>query len=136
MQKTTVLAPTVQEAEDKTIQIRLWLIYKNLIMPHTSRREWLDLLSLALIRRDIQIVTRCGTPFEYAVLEEIFVSDPVMRWLSLFLEPDPTGSYPKRFPKSTLRIQMLILYSKIEFPTLGHHLELPDQYVPGSRSTH
>ena len=120
--RRTVVAPTLEEANDQAIQLRTWMIFNNIIMPDTTRREWLDLLSLALIRRDIEIVHSNGQPFQYGDLDLIF-GDPDMRWLSVFLESDDYTRFPKRFSKSVDRIVMMILYIKIAKPHLAHHVE-------------
>ena len=122
--KRILHVPTEDELFDPVIYRRLWMIYRNVIMCRISRRNLLDVISLAFIHSPtIYLCYRDGTPFRFDDVDEIFGDDPDMRWISVFLEANSCYSGPKRHSRMRMRLIILFLFVKIKYPRFTRYLE-------------
>lgn len=115
--------PPQEEVLTPVTYRRTWIIWRNVIMPHTSSRKVLDDMSVTFANcRDVELQNYDGTPYELPDLDEVFGNDCEMRSFRHFLEADSSGWRPRRISRKPERLRVLIAYIKVKHPRFSKYL--------------
>ncbi len=96
---------------------RLWLAAVN---QRISRREWLNEIAEALYFYPGTLRAPDGRPIPVPEVDKVFDSEN--RWMSYYLESDPSTSEPRRYClRSPARLQLIDAYFQIKHPQIWRH---------------
>lgn len=113
-----VIMASREELSNPHYYIRLWMAARA---EEYSRREWLNAMAATIYDYRGAIIMP-----EYGIqvvpeIDDVF-SDGDNRWMSMYLENDPSKEEPRRYClRSYSKLQLIDLYFRIKKPNVARH---------------
>ena len=113
-ERSVVLA-SAAELHRPSYYLRLWLAARN---TRLSRRRWLDAIADCFRDFEGDVYEPSGSVYALPEVDDIF-PDSEMRWMSYYLEANPSVDEPRRRSTHLERLQLIDLYFRIQHPDIA-----------------